>query len=310
MMSETEEDGVIDQFEDVSRKAGEVTIAASVGGDGSPVLLLHGYPETHLMWHRVAPTLARRHTVVMADLRGYGDSDKPAPDVDGLVYSKRSMASDQHALMRSLGFERYAVVGHDRGARVAHRLALDIPEAVAKVAVLDVVPTLHMFENVDRAMASTYFHWFFLGLRNGLPERLLAAEPRTWLRSRFEGRNAGGLPIDPAAYREYERCFLSPGAIEASTADYQSAAGIDLVHDGEDRASGRRISAPLLALWGSHGYVGRSFDVLDVWGAYADQVSGRAIDADHYLAEEAPDAVLAELVTFLADEPERPGGSL
>ncbi|MBN9612579.1 MAG: alpha/beta hydrolase [Actinobacteria bacterium] len=296
------DDDVIDQFETIKRTVGEVEISAKIGGDGSPVLLLHGYPETHLMWHLVAPALAEQHTVVLADLRGYGDSAKPVPDYEGHVYSKRAMSAEQHAFMRSLGFERYAVVGHDRGARVAHRLALDVPEAITRIAVLDIVPTLHMFENVDRAMASSYFHWFFLALRNGLPEQLLSAEPRTWLRSRFDGRNAGGLPIDPAAYEEYERCFLSPGAIEASTADYQSAAGIDLVHDRKDRADGRRISAPLLALWGAHGYVGGNFDVLEVWSAYADSVTGGAIDADHYLAEEAPEAVLKRLIPFLSGD--------
>lgn len=294
---------VIENFEAVEHTEAGITISGAVGGSGSPVLLLHGYPQTSRMWHLVAPALAERHTVVLGDLRGYGDSSKPTPEPDGSTYAKRAMAADQHGLMRSLGFERYAVVGHDRGARVAHRLALDEPDAIERIAVLDIVPTLHMFEHVDRAMASSYFHWFFLALRNGLPERLISAEPEAWLRSRFDGRNAGGRPIDPAAYAEYERCFTSPGAVEASTADYQSAATIDLDHDREDRERGNAIAAPLLALWGGHGYVGRNFDVLDVWRAYASDstsIAGRAIDSDHYLAEEAPEAVLEQLAPFLS----------
>lgn len=278
-----------------------VRISGCVGGSGAPVLLLHGYPQTSRMWHPVAERLAEHHTVVLADLRGYGDSDKPAPAPDGSTYAKRAMARDQYALMHSLGFDRFAVVGHDRGARVAHRLALDAPEAVDRLAVLDIVPTLHMFDHVDRAMASTYFHWFFLALRNGLPESLISADPRTWLRSRFTGRNAGGRPIDPEAYAEYERCFLSPGAIEASTADYQSAATVDLEHDRADHLADRRLAMPLLALWGAHGYVGANFDVVDVWRTYAEHARGTEISADHYLAEEAPERVAEELLAFLAE---------
>ena len=277
-----------------------VEISGCVGGSGDPVLLLHGYPQTRRMWHLVAAQLAETHTIVLADLRGYGDSDKPVAADDGSTYAKRTMAQDQHTLMQSLGFDRYAVVGHDRGARVAHRLALDEPDAVERLAVLDIVPTLHMFENVDRAMAASYFHWFFLALRNGVPETLIKAEPQTWLRSRFNGRNAGGRPIDPEAYSEYERCFLSPGAIEASTADYQSAATIDLDHDRADHVAGRTLQMPVLALWGNHGYVGSNFDVTQVWREYADDVRGVGLDADHYLAEEVPEAVAAELVSFLS----------
>lgn len=275
-------------FASVGSEREGVTIRAWKGGAGTPVLLLHGYPQTHHMWHRVAPALAERHTVIVADLRGYGDSGKPAPVEDRSNYSKREMAADQHRLMASLGFDRYAVVGHDRGARVAHRLGLDQPEAVSRIAVLDIVPTLHMFDNVDRAMASSYFHWFFLSQRGGMPESLQRADPQTWLRSRFTGRHAGGEAIAEAAYAEYERCFLQPGAIEGSTADYQAAASIDLDHDRADRDRGRTLDMPLLALWGSAGYVGTNFDVVDVWREYADSVTGAAIESDHYLAEEAP----------------------
>lgn len=276
-----------------------VTISATVAGDGPPILLLHGYPETHLMWRHVVPALAERHTVVAADLRGYGDSDKPAPTPTGEVYAKRAMALDQLALMHSLGFDRFDVVGHDRGARVAHRLALDHEEAVGRIAVLDVVPTLHMFEHVDRAMASSYFHWFFLALQNGLPERLIGADPEAWLRSRFTGRNAGGRPIDDDASADYLRCFRTPEGIAASTADYQSAATIDLEHDRADREAGRRVRQPLFALWGSSSYVGQHFDVPAVWAQFADRVSGTAIHADHYLAEEAPEETASALLGFL-----------
>ncbi|MFI1380104.1 alpha/beta fold hydrolase [Embleya sp. NPDC020886] len=275
-----------------------VRINAFVGGEGPPVLLLHGYPQTSTMWHRVAPELvAAGHTVVLADLRGYGDSDKPGDTAGHEPYGKRVMAADQVSLMESLGFARFAVVGHDRGARVAHRMALDAPERVLSVAVLDVVPTLHMFENVDRTMASDYFHWFFLSLPSDLPERLILADPLTWLRSRFAGRHAGGSAIDAAAMAEYERCF-DAGTVRASCADYRAAAGIDLVHDRLDREQGRRVEVPLLALWGARSYVGRNFDVARVWRTYARQVDAVSVHADHYLAEEAPDAVAHALTSF------------
>ncbi|WP_331772166.1 alpha/beta hydrolase (plasmid) [Embleya sp. NBC_00888] len=275
-----------------------VRINAFVGGEGPPILLLHGYPQTSAMWHRVAPELiAAGHTVVLADLRGYGDSDKPGDTPSHDPYGKRAMAADQVSLMKSLGFARFAVVGHDRGARVAHRMALDSPERVRSVAVLDIVPTLHMFESVDRAMASEYFHWFFLAQSSDLPERLILADTRAWLRSRFAGRNAGGRDIDEAAMAEYERCF-DPATVRASCADYRAAAGVDLVHDRRDRERGRLIEAPLLALWGAGSYVGRNFDVARVWKSYARRVDAVSVHADHYLCEEAPDAVAHALTSF------------
>lgn len=275
-----------------------VRINAFVGGEGPPILLLHGYPQTSAMWHRVAPELvAAGHTVVLADLRGYGDSDKPGDTPSHDPYGKRAMAADQVSLMESLGFARFAVVGHDRGARVAHRMALDSPERVRSVAVLDVVPTLHMFENVDRAMASEYFHWFLLAQPSDLPERLILADTRAWLRSRFAGRNAGGREIDEAAMAEYERCF-DPATVRASCADYRAAAGVDLVHDRRDREGGRLIEAPLLALWGTGSYVGRNFDVARIWKSYARRVDAVSVPADHYLCEEAPDAVAHALTSF------------
>lgn len=276
-----------------------VRINVAVGGSGPPVLLLHGYPETHIMWREVAPMLAERFTIVAPDLRGYGDSDRPRPSADHLTYSKRVMAADQFGVMRTLGHEHFAVVGHDRGGRVAHRLALDVPDAVTRLAVLDIVPTLHMFENVDRAMAATYFHWFFLARTDGLPERLIGSDPEAWLRSRFAERNAGGRRLDEDAFSEYLRCFSAPEAIAASCADYQSAATIDVDHDRADRDAGRRVTAPLLALWGAKSYVGQNFDVAAVWRNYANDVQGEAIEADHYLPEEQPEQTAERLMTFL-----------
>ncbi|MFD5865303.1 alpha/beta fold hydrolase [Agromyces sp. NPDC127015] len=276
---------------------GAVSVGATLSGDGPPVLLLHGYPQTRSMWRLVAPLLAEHFTVVASDLRGYGDSAKPA----GEVYDKRAMAADQLALMRSLGFERFAVVGHDRGGRVGHRLALDAPDAVTSLAVLDIVPTLHMFEHVDRTMATSYFHWFFLTQGGGLPEKLIGSEPRAWLESRFRGRalRPGVFPAE--VMDEYERCFDS-ATVAASCADYRAAAGTDLEHDRLDRADGRVVDAPVLALWGEASYVGRNFDVLSVWRGFAARVEGRAISADHYLAEEAPVETAAALNQFLGSE--------
>lgn len=271
-----------------------IEIAAEVRGSGPAVLLLHGYPETKAMWDGVAAMLAADHTVVAADLRGYGDSAKPR----GPLYAKREMARDQVALMRELGFARFTVVGHDRGGRVAHRMALDHPDAVTALAMLDIVPTLHMFENVDRAMATAYFHWFFLARDDGMPEALINADRETWLRSRFTGRRHDGDRL-PDAYDEYLRCF-DLDTVFASGADYRAAATIDLEHDRSDRDAGRAVDCPVLALWGAHSYVGRNFDVLATWTPYAPSITGAAINADHYLAEEAPEQTAAALREFLA----------
>lgn len=272
-----------------------IRIAAQVRGTGPAVLLLHGYPETKAMWKDVAAALAAEYTVVTADLRGYGDSDKPR----GERYSKREMAADQLMLMRQLGHESFAVVGHDRGGRVGHRMALDHPDAVRALAVLDIVPTLHMFENVDRDMATAYFHWFFLARADGMPEALIEAAPEAWLRSRFTGRRHDGDRL-PDAYDEYLRCF-DADTVHASGADYRAAATIDLDHDRADRADGRTVGCPTLVLWGAHSYVGRSFAVREVWQSYAPGAAGAAIDADHYLAEEAPEPTAAALRPFLAE---------
>jgi len=276
-----------------------VGINFAVGGAGPPVLLLHGYPQTHLIWHRVAPELAKDHTVVLADLRGYGDSDKPAPDPANQVYSKRAMARDQLLLMNSLGFDRFALVGHDRGARVSHRLALDAPEAVSRLALLDIVPTRHVFDNVDRALATAYWHWFFLPLGGGIPERLIGDNPEFFLRSLVTPLSGPGSPFEPAALEEYLRCFADPRTIAGSCADYRAAPTVDLAHDRATAEAGQRLDCPTLVLWGERGFVGQHYDVLDVWRRYAPEVSGRALPCNHFLPEEAPVETAAALREFL-----------
>lgn len=285
-------------FQYRSVDAGDVRINCAVGGAGPPVLLLHGYPQTHVIWHHVAPVLAAYFTVVVADLRGYGDSDKPASADDHAPYSKRAMAADQLAVMRTLGFDRFAVAGHDRGGRVGHRLALDAPEAVAALAVLDIVPTRYAFQHADAAFAAGYYHWFFLTAGNGIPERLIGNDPEFWIRARMSTRHQGGTPFDPAAMDEYVRCFSDPAAIHASCEDYRAAASIDLRHDDAD--AGRPVSCAVLALWGGDSFVGHSYDVLDAWRAYASDLRGSPLPCDHYLPEEAPEQTADALREFFA----------
>lgn len=277
-----------------------VTINCAVGGSGPPLLLLHGYPENHLMWRHVAPALATDHTVVLADLRGYGDSGKPAPDAAALVYAKRSMARDQVGLMRELGFGRFELVGHDRGARVAHRLVLDHPGVVTRLAVLDIVPTRHVFGHVTRAMATAYYHWFFLTAPDGIPERLIAADPGLWVRSLIGPLLGPGASIEPDIMADYVRCFAAPGTVAATCADYRAAASTDLVHDEESFAAGHKIQCPVLVLWGTEAFVGRGYQPLAVWRDYAADVRGTALPAGHFLPEEAPELVIAALREFLS----------
>lgn len=278
---------------------GEVDIAAAVGGEGPPLLLLHGFPQSHLIWRKVAPALAQRFTVVATDLRGYGASSKPPGDPEHLNYSKRRMAADQLAVMAALGFERFAVCGHDRGARVAHRMALDAPRAVQRMAVLDVAPTLAMYEGTTMAFARAYYHWFFLIQPEPFPETLIGASPEAFLRHHMGGRHAGLAPFLPDAWPHYVRDFSDPAAIHASCEDYRASAGIDLRHDEADRAAGNRLGCPVLALWGRHGVIERQFDALAAWRAVAADVRGQSLDCGHYLPEEAPDALLEALLPFL-----------
>lgn len=287
-------------FQSVDVTVDGTAIHAVTAGSGPPVLLLHGYPQTHVMWHHVAPPLAEEYTVVVADLRGYGDSDKPVAGDDHAGYSKRAMAADQVGLMRYMGFEEFAVVGHDRGARVAHRMCLDHAERVSRVAALDIVPTRHVFGTVDKETALRYDHWFFLAEPPDLPERLIGSDPEYYLRSKMGQWSGGADAFAPEAVAAYLRWFTDPAAIHASCEDYRAAASIDLEHDDVDFAAGRRIGCPLLALWGARGFVGRHYDVPAVWRTYADDVRGAAADCGHFIPEEAPETTREVLLDFLA----------
>jgi haloacetate dehalogenase len=278
-----------------------VAINCAVAGSGPPLLLLHGYPQNHLMWRRVAPALAQRYTVVAADLRGYGDSAKPAPDADGRVYAKRSMARDQVGLMRELGFGRFSLVGHDRGARVAHRLVLDHPQAVDRLAMLDIVPTRHVFRHVSREMGLAYYHWFFLAAPNGIPEHMIGADPAFWLDALTRPLLGAGASLEPDVLADYVRCFSDPATIAASCADYRAAAHADLTDDDESFAAGQRIGCPVLVLWGTQGFVGRAYQPLAVWQQYGADVRGTALPTGHFVPEEAPELVIEALAGFLGE---------
>jgi haloacetate dehalogenase len=265
-------------------------------GEGPPLLLLHGYPQTHVMWHKIAPALAERFTVVLTDLRGYGDSAKPPGGDNHEAYSKRAMAQDQVEVMTALGFDSFAVAGHDRGARVGHRLALDHPERVSKLALLDIAPTLAMYERTDMAFASAYYHWFFLIQPYDLPERLIGADPDFYLEKKIGKWSQNPGAFTAAALAEYKRCFRDPATIHATCEDYRAAAGIDLEHDRADL--GRKVACPVLALWGAKGVIERSYPVLEIWRERVRDLRGKALPCGHFLAEEAPTETVAELLNF------------
>lgn len=286
-------------FETFTVDADGVAIYGVKGGSGPALLLLHGYPQTHAMWHKVAPVLARDFTVVAPDLRGYGDSAKPDGGPDHAGYSFRAMAADQVAVMTALGFETFSVCGHDRGARVTHRLALDHAGRVDKVALLDIVPTLHVYDTVTQAVATGYYHWFFLIQPFDLPERMIGADPEGYLRTKTGQWSRVDGCFAPDAMAEYVRCFSKPETIHATCEDYRAGASVDLDHDRADL--GRKVAAPTLVLWGARGLVGREYDVLGIWETRCDDVRGRGLDCGHFLPEEAPDATLAELQAFLKD---------
>jgi haloacetate dehalogenase len=290
-------------FDGFSRRqiaANGVEINLVLSGHGPAVLCLHGYPQTHACWHRVAPLLARHFTVVCPDLRGYGESDKPAGGPDHRTYAKRTMARDQFAVMHSLGFEGFAVVGHDRGGRVALRMALDDPAAVSHLALLDIVPTRTMYEAVNQERASDAWRYYFLTQPPDLPERMIGADPEFYLRWTLDHwcKTPGALTAEAMA--EYQRCF-TPATIHATCEDYRAGATVDLEDDKADQD--RRIACPLLVLWSTTG-LGRMFDVAAIWRERASgSFHGAALDCGHFLAEERPDETTAALLSFL--EPPR-----
>jgi haloacetate dehalogenase len=283
-------------FDNERIAAGDIAINLRRGGTGPPLLLLHGYPQTHVMWHRVVPELAERFTVVCADLRGYGDSDKPPGSDDHGVYAKRTMAADQVAVMRALGYERFGVVAHDRGARVALRMALDQPEAVSRLALLDIVPTQTIYETIDQQRATTVWRYFFLIQPADLPERLIGADPGGYLA--WTLREWCGTPgaLAEEAVAEYRRCF-DAATIHATCEDYRAGATIDLEHDRADAQ--RKLSCPTLVLWSERG-IGSDYDVPAVWRERVPDVRGRSLDCGHFLAEERPQETASELLAFLA----------
>lgn len=273
------------------------TINLVTGGDGPPLLLLHGYPETHAMWHKIAPQLARDYTVVCADLRGYGDSSKPKGLPDHSNYSKRAMAQDMVEVMSALGHHSFHLAGHDRGARVAHRLARDHGKRVTTLTVLDISPTLKMYDSTNKAFASAYYHWFFLIQKPPLPEQLLAGHVPHYILGRI-GRGKGGLKhFSAAAQHEYVRCFRDPRTIHATCEDYRASATIDLQHDRRDL--NKKLRMPMMVLWGKQGVIERMFKPLRDWREVARDVRGRALDCGHFLPEEAPQDVLLEIRRFL-----------
>jgi haloacetate dehalogenase len=294
---------VLAGFETLDVTHDGVRLRVRRGGAGPPLLLLHGHPQTSAMWHRVAPTLAERHSVVLMDLRGRGDSQRLAASAEHALYSKRVMAADALAVMRHCGFERFDVCAHDRGARVAHRLALDHPGAVQRLMLLDIAPTLAMYEGTTEAFARAYWHWFFLIQPAPLPERAIEADPAAWVRDGMGARFAGLAPFAPEAMAEYVRCLSLPGSAAAVCEDYRASAGIDLEHDRADRAAARLVACPTRVLWGAQGVIERCFEPMVLWRAAAYQVTGRALECGHYIAEEQPAALLDEMHLFFGDAP-------
>ena len=278
---------------------GLIEIACQIGGSGPPLLLLHGFPQTKAIWHKVAPSLAKYFTVVASDLRGYGESSKPHGKNDHSTYSKRAMAADQHALMKSLGYDQFFLLGHDRGGRVSHRLAADFPDSVLRLMVLDISPTLSMYEQTSMEFAKGYWHWFFLIQPEPIPETLIGANPEFWLKNHM-GRHAGTGIFSPDRWNEYLAGASNPLSMHAMCEDYRAAATIDLVHDRADREANKRIEMPLMVLWGEHGLVNKCFKPLEDWQKVAKNVSGKTVPCGHYIPEEMPELVIDEARSFFA----------
>ena len=284
------------EFKQIKVQTSGAEINLVHAGSGNPLLLLHGYPQTHVMWHKVAPALIDRFHIICPDLRGYGDSSKPSSTPNHETYSKRAMAQDMVEVMNSFGFDEFYIAGHDRGARVTHRLVLDYPNKIKKACVMDIVPTYHMFKTTDQHFATGYYHWFFLIQPDGLPEKMIGDDPAYYLKEKLKRWSASGAKFDDDAIDEYIRCFSQPETIHASCEDYRAAASIDLEHDEADL--NKKIQCPLLVLWGEKGFIQCTYDVLDVWKEYANDVEGKALDSGHFMPEEVPETVSKELKSF------------
>ena len=290
---------MFERFENLQIDANGTTINLVKGGSGPPILMLHGYPQTHAMWNKIAPRLAEDFTVVCPDLRGYGDSAKVEGDPDHINYSKRVMAQDQVDVMQNLGFEQFYLVGHDRGGRVSHRLTKDHPGNVLKLVTLDIIPTRTMFQIVNKDFATNTYHWFFLIQPYDFPERVIGADPEFYAGRGFNRVKDADTVFTPEALNDYLRCFNNPGTIHAVCEDYRAGASIDLVHDDADFE--QKVNCPMLAMWSSTGYVGRTQDVLKVWQDYATDVRGKSLTCGHYIAEEMPDEAYAAIKEFLSE---------
>ena len=272
-----------------------VNINYKIGGKGEPLLLLHGYPQSHVLWRKIAPLFAENYTVICSDLRGYGDSDKPQSDKKHLTYSKKTMGLDQNELMKKLGFKEYFLVGHDRGGRVAHRMAIDFKENIKKISVLDIVPTSHVFKNTNAILAKRYYHWFFLIQSYPLPETMIGNDPEYYIRSKLQMWGANNEYLTEEIIQEYLRCFTTE-TIQASCEDYRAGASIDLVHHEED--FDKKISCPLQVLWGSKAFIEELYDPIKVWKEWALNVEGQSIDCGHFLPEESPVETYNAIINF------------
>ena len=280
---------------------GEILISYQMGGSGPPLLLLHGFPQTKMIWHRVAPVLAKHFTVIASDLRGYGASSKPQGLADHSTYSKRAMASDQAQLMNALGFSHYGVLGHDRGGRVAHRLALDYGKQVNKLMVLDISPTLAMYEQTTMQFASSYWHWFFLIQKAPIPETMIGANTEFFMKQFMGGRHAGLSIFAPECWQEYVLAMSDPACLHAMCEDYRAAASIDLEHDRQSIAQKQLLEMPVRVLWGEFGQVNACFKPLEDWQKLGTDVSGQTLQSGHYIPEEIPEGLIAEALSFFRD---------
>jgi haloacetate dehalogenase len=289
---------MFNDFEKKYSNVNGVNICYRIGGNGPGLLLLHGHPQTHVIWHKVAETLARSFTVVAADLRGYGDSDKPPATTDSHHYTKSVMAKDQVELMNSLGFDKFDVLAHDRGARVAYRMGVDYRNTVRRMMLLDIAPTLAMYEQTTEAFARAYWHWFFLIRPAPFPEATIEADPEQYLKAVMSARSDGMQPFTDEAFREYLRCLSLPGAATSICEDYRASAGIDMKAERLDLELNKKIDVPLCILWGENGSVGKCFEPLKEWQKVATNIKGKMLPCGHYIPEEEPDLLLKEVESF------------